>query len=144
METESGSSDSPGGDMASPTGAGAEAADRRPCASAPGRFGVKALLEKIDEPGHPRRDTLARRDKRNDVRPVEVPIRQDALQFAASDERRYVPFRSQRDTESGQRPIPDDLSVVAGERRGDTYRIRTPAPLMRLAAIAITPQCHVL
>ena len=115
--------------MASPMGVGAEAVDRRPCASAPGRFGVKVLLEKIDEPGHPRGDTLAGRDKRDDVRPVEVPIRQDALQFAVSDERRYVPFRSQRDTESGQRPISDDLSVVAGERRGDAYRIRTPAPL---------------
>jgi hypothetical protein len=50
--------------MASPVGLGAEAVDGHPCASAPGRFGVKMLLEKIDEPGHPRGDTLARRDKR--------------------------------------------------------------------------------
>ena len=115
------------------------------CGSAPRRVGLEVLLEKFDEAAHPRGNALARRNKGDHVRPVEAPIRQDALQFAASHERRHVPFRPQSDTESGQRPIANDLSVVAGERGGDTNRIGTTACRLRLAGIiAIASQRHVL
>ena len=96
---------------------------------------MEVLLEKFDEAAHPRGDALARRNKGDHVRPVEAPIRQDPPQFAAAHERRHVPFRPQSDAKSGQRPIANDLSVVAGERGDDTNRIGTTACRLRLAGI---------
>jgi hypothetical protein len=51
------------------------------------------FLQEIDEPGHARGDTLPRRDKRDHVRPVKIPRRQDALQSATADEGRHIPLR---------------------------------------------------